>query len=206
MHSYEPEIEAKLSAFKAKCLRFRSLGYDRFAAARFVADCGSPMLDPVLDVGTGRGLFAIALAGKAETVVSVDADESDRPLAEALVREAGLHNKIRFLNGDAAKLPFPDAHFGCVAMMDVLHHLTDPEAVLAEMARLVRPSGSIMLADFDEEGFALLDTINREEGKEHPRLAVDVDFAVGVLTNHGFNLESRRSGHLHHVALLLKAP
>lgn len=202
--AHDPETAAKLSAFKAKCDRFQRLGYDRFAAARFVAESGAPYSGPVLDVGTGRGMFAIALAKQDLSIVSVDTDDSDRLLAQGLAKEAGVEARIRFITGDAAQLPFPEGHFGGAAMMDVLHHLPQPERVLTEMAHLVKTQGSLLLADFNEEGFALLDRINREEGKEHPRLAVSVDFAVGVLLAQGCRLRRRSAGHLHEIALLVK--
>lgn len=202
--STNEEIEAKLADFKAKIERYRRYGYDRLAAARFVAESGAPFQSPILDVGTGRGQFAIALANLGGEVHSVDADDTDKALAERLAEEAGVADKITFLSGDAAHLSFPDNHFGIAAMMDVLHHLTAPEAVLGEMARLVKPGGRILLADFDEEGFALLDTINRQEGKEHPRLPVSVDFAARVLLERGFRMERRRTGYKHEIALLTK--
>lgn len=202
--STKEEVEAKLADFKAKCDTFLRFGYDRSAAARFVADSGAPFQSPILDVGTGRGLFAIALASLGGKVHSVDADETDKALAEHLAEEAGVAERIVFFSGDAAHLSFPDAHFGVAAMMDVLHHLTAPEAVLGEMARLVKPGGSILLADFDEEGFALLDTINRQEGKEHPRLPVSVDFAARVLLERGFRMKRRSTGYKHEIALLMK--
>ncbi len=165
----------------------------------FVAGVAGKLEGPVLDVGTGKGLMAMALARLGLDVVSVDVSADDSELAAFLARKAGLAERITFLVKDARSLSFEDGIFGCAAMMEVLHHLDDARPILREMARLVRPGGKIVLADFSEEGFEMVSRVHRAEGHEHPRSAVTLDAASEMLAALGFAETARAEKH-HNVA------
>jgi ubiquinone/menaquinone biosynthesis C-methylase UbiE len=199
-----PDILERLRAFRARDLEFSRLGYDRAAAARFVVAAGGALSGPALDVGTGKGVLATELARRGLEVVSVDVDLEEQELAGLLAQETGVGDRISFVLGDAARLECPDGKFGCAAMMDVLHHLEEPVEVLREMARLVADKGTIIVADFDEQGFELVARVHREEGREHPRTKATVDVAEDVLCKSGFRCLKRTNGHFHEVAVLTK--
>jgi ubiquinone/menaquinone biosynthesis C-methylase UbiE len=195
-------VEERLRAFRARSRQYLALGHDRLAAARFVVDAAGAPRGPALDVGTGKGLLAIALAQRDLEVVTIDVDASERELARLLADEAGVGARITFATGDAARLPWPDGGFACVAMMDVLHHLAEPGPVLREMARVTAPDGIIVLADFDEEGFDLVSRIHRAEGREHLRTSVTVAAAREELRRLGLAQVAQTRGHQHEIAVL----
>ena len=168
---------ARLQAFRERCEVYLRRGYDRFAAARHVVDAAASLRGPALDVGTGQGFLALELARRGLDIVSVDVDAEAQELAWLRAEEAGLGNRIAFVAGDTSRLPYPDGHFGCAAMMDVLHHLDTPGPVLREMGRVVAEGGLVVIADFDEQGFELVSRVHREEGREHPRTAATVGLA-----------------------------
>ncbi|MGH9559828.1 MAG: class I SAM-dependent methyltransferase, partial [Terracidiphilus sp.] len=58
-----------------------------------------------------------------------------------------LAGRVEFQVADANALPFPDATFDLVVCNSVLHHMAEPERLLAEMARLVKPRGAVLLRD-----------------------------------------------------------
>jgi peptide deformylase len=198
------EIVLRRQAFEARTAQYRALGYDRVAAARFVARAAGRLRGPALDVGTGKGLLARELARLSLDVVSVDLDTSELPLASQLAREAGFGERLRFLPGDARRLPFPSGHFGCAAMMDVLHHLDEPRPVLAEMARTVRVGGIVIVADFSPEGLRLVQRVHQAEGRVHPDSGVTVEQARTLLEREGLDCVGTVGGHLHEVRLLIK--
>jgi ubiquinone/menaquinone biosynthesis C-methylase UbiE len=101
-------------------------------------------------------------------------------------------------------LPYSDDHFDCAALVDVLHHLTGPVPVLEETARVLRPSGILMLADFSAEGFELVARVYQEEGREHPVSGVTLASAEAFLSRRGFELTVRFTGHKHDVVVLRK--
>jgi ubiquinone/menaquinone biosynthesis C-methylase UbiE len=199
-------VEERARAFWQRTEQYQKLGHDRFAAAAFVAGVAGKLEGPVLDVGTGKGLMAMALARHGVDVVSVDLSPDDSELAAFLARKAGLAERISFLVKDARSLPFEDGHFGCAAMMEVLHHLDDGAPVLSEMARLVKPGGKIIIADFSEEGFAMVSAIHRAEGHEHPRSNATLDNAASHLASLGFREGGRAEAHHNVAAWFAKGP
>jgi len=194
----------KLKAYEARSAQFRSLGYDRVLAARWVVEQAGGIVGPVLDVGTGKGALAIELVRAGMDVVSVDVDHEEQALAALLAAKAGVQDRIRLIHGDAERLPYPDGFFGCAAMMDVLHHLPRPIPVLHEMARVVMKGGRIVIADFDERGFQIIARVHREEGREHPRFQTSVDMAKEELVSHGFRFLTRIAECFHDDAALAK--
>ena len=198
------DMARRKAAFRARTEHYASLGFDRFAAADFVVGTGGRLSGPALDVGTGKGLAAMALASRGLKVVSVDPDADEQALALLLADEAGLADQIRFVQGDASDLPFPGGHFGCAALVGVLHHLQDPVPVLNETARVLRPCGIAILADFSPEGLGLVARVHREEGREHPVSGVTPGSAAAFLSTRGFAVEARLSGHKHDVIVLVK--
>jgi 2-polyprenyl-3-methyl-5-hydroxy-6-metoxy-1,4-benzoquinol methylase len=198
------DLARQRQAFEARTAQYRALGYDRVAAARFVAGAAGPLRGPALDVGTGKGLLAVELARLGLDVVSVDVDASERPLASHLAREAGVAGKVSFLHRDAARLPFRRGHFGCAAMMDVLHHIADPGPVLAEIARTVAVGGVVIVADFAPEGFRLVARVHRAEGRVHSVSGATVGQARRRLEREGLACIGERHEHLHRVAVLVK--
>ncbi|HEU5149802.1 MAG TPA: methyltransferase domain-containing protein [Iamia sp.] len=103
----------------------------------------------LLDVGCGTGEAARALAedlGPGGEVLGVDV--SEEMLAVARRRAAGAAT-IRFEVGDAQGLDLPDGGFDAVRSERTLQWVADPGAAVAEMARVLRPSGRLVLIDTD---------------------------------------------------------
>lgn len=180
-------------------------GYDRVEAARFVASVLDPSRDGrVLDIGTGKGLLAVALAARGPSVVTVDPDAADQEMAAVLAREAGVDGRMQIITGSAALLPFPDGHFSAAASMDVLHHLTELEPVLREVVRVLSPHGELLLADFSREGFDMVTRVHQEEGRVHPESGVTIDDAAALLQQWGFCTVVRFTRQLHDIAVFTR--
>ena len=122
-----------------------SLGQDprwrRFLVAR--VDAGPD--DTVLDVATGTGLVARELVRQKNCRV-VGLDQSPEMLAAARERTRGLD--VRLVEGRAEQLPFPGAAFDALTFTYLLRYVDDPEATLRELARVVRPGGTIAMLEF----------------------------------------------------------
>ena len=102
--------------------------------------------DTVLDVACGPGLVACAFARVAHRVTGIDITPAMIERAETLAAQARIAN-LRFQVGDVLPLPFPDAGFTIVVTRFAVHHFQDPAAVLAEMRRVCRPGGRVVVAD-----------------------------------------------------------
>jgi demethylmenaquinone methyltransferase/2-methoxy-6-polyprenyl-1,4-benzoquinol methylase len=121
-----------------------SLGQDprwrRFLVSR--VDAGPD--DVVLDVATGTGAVARELIRQKRCTV-VGVDQSPEMLAEARRR---LGSEVRLVEANAERLPFTDGEFDALTFTYLLRYVADPAATLRELARVVRPGGTIASLEF----------------------------------------------------------
>lgn len=119
-----------------------SLGQDprwrRFMVSRLPRDGGT-----VLDVATGTGLVAAQLVRRGFRVTGLD--QSPAMLAEARRRFGG---RVELVEASATEIPFPDASFDHLTFTYLLRYVDDPAATLRELARVVRPGGTIASLEF----------------------------------------------------------
>ena len=106
-----------------------------------------PHLKPgmrALDVGCGPGNISVGLAQAVDpgTLYGIDREESQVDLARALAASLQRENAV-FQVGDATDLPFADGFFDAVHCHDILMHIPDTQAVLAEVKRVLKPGGII---------------------------------------------------------------
>jgi ArsR family transcriptional regulator len=101
----------------------------------------------ILDIGTGTGAMLPVFAGAAASVVALDNSAAMLTRARALCRTEGLDN-VAFCQADVLDIPFGDGVFDACHCSMVLHHVVRPEAALAEMSRVVRPGGQLMVTAF----------------------------------------------------------
>jgi ubiquinone/menaquinone biosynthesis C-methylase UbiE len=146
----------------------RRFGYDPVQAVRFVISKALPLTGKVLDVGTGKGRFAVALARQGVNLTSVDINPEEQHCAALEAIYAGVTEQIHFVVGDAVALPWPKASFDAVVTLNAIHHLADPCRAFSEMLRVLKPGGKLVLADFSPSGFQIMDEIHRADGKTHP--------------------------------------
>jgi ubiquinone/menaquinone biosynthesis C-methylase UbiE len=100
----------------------------------------------VLDVATGTGEFARALAPHVATVTGIDATDAMLQKGEDFVRQHEISN-IRFQKGIVEDLPFESETFDVVASRYAFHHFADPKPVLSEMARVCKKGGHLLIVD-----------------------------------------------------------
>lgn len=119
---------------------------DEQALRRVVEASGAGPDDTVLDVACGPGLLACAFARVARHVTGLDLTPAMLDRARALAAERGVTN-VTWQQGEAIPLPYPDASFSIVTSRFAFHHLLDPRAALAEMRRVCRPGGRVVVVD-----------------------------------------------------------
>jgi ubiquinone/menaquinone biosynthesis C-methylase UbiE len=144
-----------------------------------------------LDIGTGAGALAFALAPLVREVVGLD------PVPELLelARERSLPN-TRFVEGDGTALPFPDGDFDLAGTHRTLHHVARPELVVAELARMTRPGGHVLVVDQlapgDPGEAAALHEFETARDPSHARLLAEEELGELFAGNRLVPLRGRR--------------
>ena len=135
-----------------------------------------------LDVGTGAGALAFALAPLVREVVGLD------PVPELLelARARALAN-TEFIQGDGTALPFPDASFDLTGTLRTLHHVAQPERIVAELARVTRPGGHVLVVDQlapdDPAAASTLHEFETARDPSHTRLLTDAELRELFVAN-----------------------
>ncbi|MDB4303773.1 class I SAM-dependent methyltransferase [Desulfosarcina sp.] len=166
---------------------YQSFGVKGDEAYKFIIDHAELYNGTVLEIGTGKGYFTLELARCGLTVMSIDILEESQQKAEALLRYFSLSEDVSFQLEDATRLSFSPHFFDAVVSVYALHHMTHPEDCLKEMIRVVKPSGKIIISDFNENGFLLVDKIHKARGEEgHPVVGIRINEARKFFDKQGF--------------------
>ena len=132
----------------------------RLLAARECLDSSPKRL---LDICCGTGKLAIDMAGIAGSSTRIVGVDFSLPMLELAVTETGRSNsgeRISFVHGDAAALPFPDGHFDCVGNAFAFRNLTYKNPLtlryLAEIARVLHPGGRFVIVESSQPRVRLI--------------------------------------------------
>ncbi len=116
----------------------------------------------VLDVATGTGFTAIAIARVAGSVFALDGTKNMLDKAKVLATGEGIRN-IEFVLGDAEKIPFNEKEFDIVTCRRAAHHFKDKGLFLSEAGRVLKADGKFGLVDFVRPEGDSDDILNRIE-------------------------------------------
>jgi demethylmenaquinone methyltransferase/2-methoxy-6-polyprenyl-1,4-benzoquinol methylase len=143
------ELFAPLGPTYDRYARLLSFGQDprwrSFLVSRIPADARR-----VLDVASGTAAVAIelALAETGRTVVGIDQSAEMLAAGRERIADAGLGERIELREGRAEELPFADGEFDSLTFTYLLRYVDDVPTTLRELARVVRPGGTVAMQEF----------------------------------------------------------
>ena len=162
-----------LVAYRDRINIFKKLGYDIPKARDFIIKKASLSEGSLIDVATGSGHMAIALARKGMKCIAIDADKEAIKRASLNLKALGLSRFVKLRLADAGKTPFKNDSFDCVVSVNFIHHAKYPRKCVKEMARIAQ--FKLVIADFNKRGAMIADKVHKSEGNTHERSIISMD-------------------------------
>jgi len=129
--------------------RLRAGFFPEAVRAHALALAGVRAGQTAADLGAGTGFVTQALLEAGLTVFAVDRSPEMLAGLRARFPAAAQAGRLTALEGEAHRLPLPSASVDCVFANMLLHHVDDPAQAIAEMARILKPGGRLVLTDLD---------------------------------------------------------
>jgi ubiquinone/menaquinone biosynthesis C-methylase UbiE len=174
---------------------YRKHRYDVDLERLFVIEKALPVSGNLLEIGTGKGYFSLALARAGFSFTTCDLSATEQWYAGLNLAYYGLAGYVRFDIADLECLPYTNSSYDAVFAVNLLHHLPSLEPACGEMVRVLSSSGKIVLSDFNEKGLEVVDRIHALDGKKHDVSGVTISEAKTLFEQYGLNIELHHGKH-----------
>ena len=189
----ENEVLENYKRYLERLNFYRSNGYDLEKEREFILDKSLPISGEILEIGTGKGHFALALAKRGYNFTSIDISLQEQEIAMLNLRYFGLGKQVAFKIEDAARMSFLDQRFNAIFSINVFHHLENPLAVLEEINRLLRNGAKAVLSDFKDKGLEIINACHTAQGRTHDYFKHRLNEAKEYFIRKGFNVMEYQS-------------
>jgi ubiquinone/menaquinone biosynthesis C-methylase UbiE len=159
--------------------------YDERVTEKMVEVSGVGEASEVADVGTGTGFVAAGIAPRVKRVVGIDNAPAMLEVARENLQALGASN-VGLVVGEIARLPLEDGSVDAAFANMVLHHAEDPVTMLREMARVVKPGGTVAITDEIEHPYAWMREEHADVWLGFRRGRVEHFFAAVGLEDYGY--------------------
>ena len=187
--AHEDEIDRNHSYFLGRRELYFSYGLDNVASAKEIIDLAGHLEDPILEIGTGRGHTALALARHGYNVSTVDIDLDALRICYLNLAYEKLESHYKFYKMDARCLGFEDSSFRTIVSINFFHHSEELKEVLNEMDRVLAPGGRLILADINEKGLDIIENVHIQEGIFHPHSGIEMVQVFNELKDMGYDVQ-----------------
>lgn len=163
----------------------RSWGYDLITEyAEMVHRTGFGADHPVIELATGSGRMTAVLAHMGFRVITGDRFQDQHQRVLDRLTHAHVVD-VSFVSLDMSELPFADRSVRGLACVNTLHDLDEPQTALNEILRVMHPQGRILLADFNDQGFEVMQRLERTiYGRDHRRGTMPMAELAALLVSH----------------------
>jgi ubiquinone/menaquinone biosynthesis C-methylase UbiE len=144
---------------------FKKYGYDIPRARQFILAKAKISGGRVLEVGTGKGHMAVALAKHGLKVASIDLDRKAQDVAKLKLKRLKLDKYITLKHMNAERLKYQNNLFDHVISVNFIHHARNPAKCLREMVRVMRDK--LIIADLNKRGEKIMAQVQALDGHSH---------------------------------------
>jgi ubiquinone/menaquinone biosynthesis C-methylase UbiE len=159
--------------------------YDECVIEKMAEVSGVGESSEVADVGTGTGFVAAGLSPRVLRVVGIDNAPAMLEMARENLQALGASN-VELVLGEATLLPLEEGVVDAAFANMVLHHAEDPKAMLREMARVVRPGGTMAITDETAHPYAWMREEHAHVWLGFEQGQVERYFAAAALEDYGY--------------------
>lgn len=189
----EKEAIANHKLYLERKKLYQTYGFDIDKERKFVLDKTRPLYGDILEVGTGKGYFTFTLAKKGYKFTSVDISKEEQDIARLNLRYFELENSVDFRIENAENLSFGEKSFDIIFSINTIHHLKSPFKAIDEFIRVMSFKGKIIISDFTNEGFEILDKIHAADGRRHEKASITLKDVKEYFKNKGFEVNHYES-------------
>jgi len=150
---------------KVRLRLFKKYGYDIPRARQLILTKAKVSGGKILEVGTGKGHMAVALAKNGLRVVSIDLDRKAQDVANLKLRSLKLDKTVSLKHMNAERLQYKDNSFEYVISVNFIHHARNPVKCLREMIRVVK--NKLIIADLNKRGEKVMEKVHALDGHRH---------------------------------------
>lgn len=181
------EIKANHDIFIQRDAIYKEYGFDPQKARQNIVQRIDSSCRSILELGTGKGHLTLQLAQNFPIrVVSVDLDSQAQRIAKLNAAHYGVLDKIEFVTADISELDFKKESFDTVVSSFTFHHLALPFKAIRKMVSLAKKQ--IVLSEFNDRGFDIIERIHESEGRSHSRGSSDFSIVGAFLKEFNFKV------------------
>lgn len=189
----EKEVLENHEKYLKRIALFKSYGYDVEKERKFIVEQAKPLNGKILDAGTGKGYFSLALAREGRPFVTFDISAEQQRFAKLNLAYFDFTNLVEFRIENAERTSFPDESFDIIFSINLVHHLENPYQVAEELLRILSSNGKLIIVDFTETGFRIIDKVQALEGKTHETGKVALSDIESYMKTKGFYITKMKS-------------
>lgn len=187
----ENEVIENHRRYLARKEVYRDFGYDIDEERAFIIEQARPIHGRILEAGTGKGHFALALAKDGYVFTTFDISQEEQRFAKLNLEYYGFSEKASFCIENGENLSFKDGSFNVIFSVNTVHHLESPYEVVNELIRVLAVKGKIVLSDFNKEGLLVMDKIHSIEGQKHKVSEITLREVKAYLAEQGFQIKQK---------------
>jgi ubiquinone/menaquinone biosynthesis C-methylase UbiE len=180
-----------LEQYHSRLKMFKKYGYDIKKERRFILNKARLKEGSILDIGTGTGHAAAALARSGFKLTSVDIDKDSLKIARQNLKVMSLLKKVKIRRMNAEDLRFKDESFDTVISVNFIHHAENPLKCVHEMARVVKKK--IVIADLNKRGEKIMTRVHKLDNHVHEQSKMTLLEIKSVLKKLGMRVKKYRS-------------
>ena len=183
------QIEDNHKLFNERRNLYKEKGLDFLKSREFILEKAGPLQGNILDIGSGKGIMALALAKAGYSFISIDNDEEMLKITALNLAYENLLSRAELYVMDAYSLEFKENSFGNIFIAEALHHMDDISGVFSEVDRVLSPGGKLILADFNRKGMDIVDLVHGHEGRKHESSFIGKDEVERWLDRNGYKVK-----------------